>query len=133
MKEKSHCMSPPLKKFKRLNKKIVWTKPQVWRTQFTSCSSVDMKIVTYFLFIFKTINITANNLMLFQYFFYLQNCTNFVIFYWRILFFANNAYRPTKMFSRVFWLSINLKIKTDPISFDKQRYVCGNLVRRTKK
>ena len=65
-----------------------WT---VWRTQFTSCYLVDMRNNSrFFLFLFKTIKITENNLMLFEYVFTFKNYTNFVIFHWEILFLTNN-------------------------------------------
>ena len=65
-----------------------WT---VWHTQFTSCYLVDMRNNSrFFLFLFKTIKITENNLMLFEYVFTFKNYTNFVIFHWEILFLTNN-------------------------------------------
>ena len=80
------------KKFiNRLNKKCVWMKPWIWRTQFTSFSLIDIRNIThFFIFIFKIVNIAANNLMLFQYFCNLQNYTNFVIFHWKILLFTQH-------------------------------------------
>ena len=65
-----------------------WT---VWHTQFTSCYLVDMtKNSRFFLFLFKTVKITENNLMPFEYVFTFKNYTNFVIFHWEILFLTNN-------------------------------------------
>ena len=48
---------------------IGWSFPS-WVLTLTSCSSVDMRNISYFfLFIFKTTKIRANNLMLSQYVF----------------------------------------------------------------
>ena len=35
----------------RLNRKCVWMKPQVWRTQYTSRSSVHMRNISQFFFL----------------------------------------------------------------------------------
>ena len=45
-------------------------KSRLWRTQFTSCSSIHVRNIShFFLFLFKIMKIPTNNPMLVQYFF----------------------------------------------------------------